>query len=80
MSNRFVVHQNCHGDFHWHLRAPNGEILCHAEGFRTKEEAERSINLVREHAVHAIVEEDLHHRHHHHHDHDHHHHHHDDHH
>ncbi|MBO6043829.1 MAG: YegP family protein, partial [Acetobacter sp.] len=64
MSNRFVVHQDDHGHFHWHLRAPNGEILCHAEGFRTKEEAERSINLVKEHAVHAIVEEDLHHHHH----------------
>ncbi|MBQ5479741.1 MAG: DUF1508 domain-containing protein [Acetobacter sp.] len=64
MSNRFVVHQDDHGHFHWHLRAPNGEILCHAEDFRTKEEAERSINLVREHAVHAIVEEDLHHHHH----------------
>ena len=74
MSNRFEIHQDDHhGEFHWHLHAPNGEILCHACGFRTKEEAERAIDLVKEHAVHAGVEHDFHHRHHHHHHHHHHH-------
>jgi len=32
------------GLYYWHLKSANGEILCHSEGYNSKQAAQNGIN------------------------------------
>ena len=44
---RFIVWQSVDGDWRWHLKAGNGEIVAQGEGYRTRAGALRGVAAVR---------------------------------
>jgi uncharacterized protein YegP (UPF0339 family) len=44
-------------NWHWRLRAANGEIVCWSEGYVSKENARNSINWVKAYAASAPIYE-----------------------
>lgn len=43
------------GQFYWNLRASNHEIICHSEGYASKQGAQRGIDSCRQNAPAAPV-------------------------
>jgi uncharacterized protein len=43
----FEIYKANSGGFFWHLKASNGEKLCHSEVYTTKQSAQNGINAVK---------------------------------
>lgn len=43
MNPRFVIFKGTDGQYYWRLVAENGEILCHSEGYASKQGAQNGI-------------------------------------
>ncbi len=53
----FEVFKATNGNFYWRLKAANGEILCHSEGYTVKQNAFNGIDAVKRIAVGATVKD-----------------------
>lgn len=52
---KYELFQDVKGEWRWHLKGRNGEIVCWAEGYASKQMAQKSIEFVRENAAAAVV-------------------------
>ena len=48
---RFETFQGKDDKWHWHLKAPNGQIILASQSYTTKDSAKKSINSVKENSV-----------------------------
>ena len=57
MAARFQIFQDARGEFRWHLRAGNNEIIATSgEGYKAKADCEHGIDLVKRDGPAAPVE------------------------
>jgi len=54
---KFAIFKGHDEQFYWHLKAPNGEIICQSEGYVAKQGAQKGIAAVKEYASDAAVED-----------------------
>lgn len=54
---KFKIKKNAREEFFWTLVARNGEPICTSEGYKTREGAVKSINLVKLDASHSDIED-----------------------
>jgi uncharacterized protein YegP (UPF0339 family) len=57
MAAKFEVFPDKGGKYHFHLKAPNGEIIVASQGYATKANAEKGIEAIKTHAPGAKVED-----------------------
>jgi uncharacterized protein YegP (UPF0339 family) len=57
MAAKFEIENDHAGKFRFHLKAPNGEIICASQGYATKANAEKGIDAIKTHAPGAKVED-----------------------
>ena len=55
MAAKFEVYKGTDGDFRWHLKAGNGEIIASGQGYKSKAAAEKGIKWVKTNAPYAAV-------------------------
>jgi uncharacterized protein YegP (UPF0339 family) len=55
MAAKFELSKDKAGKFRFHLKAPNGEIICTSQGYATKASAEKGIEAIKTHAPGATV-------------------------
>lgn len=55
MAGKFELYKDAHGEFRFHLKAPNGEIIASSEGYKSKASAENGIKSVQTNAPGATV-------------------------
>jgi uncharacterized protein YegP (UPF0339 family) len=56
--SKFQIYKDRKGEYRWHLRARNGEIIADSnEGYSRKASCQHGIDLVREQAASAAVED-----------------------
>lgn len=53
--SKFVIYRDCAGEYRWHLKAGNGEIVATSEGYTTKYSAIRSAERVKQIAWSASI-------------------------
>src|SRR5208282_4739507 len=53
----FEISKDHAGNFRFHLKAPNGEIIAASQGYETKANAEKGIEAIKTHAPSAKVED-----------------------
>lgn len=53
---KFTVFQGSDRQWYFRLRAPNGEILCHSEGYTSRQSAINGVTAVKAYAALADVE------------------------
>ena len=51
MAAKFEITKNTKGNFHFHLKAANGEIILTSEVYKSKEAADNGIASVKKHAA-----------------------------
>ena len=54
---KFVIFRGRDGQFYWHLKAPNGEIICQSEGYASKQGAQNGIVACKKYAPTAPVDD-----------------------
>ena len=57
MAAKFEIFDDKGGKYHFHLKAPNGEIIAASQGYETKASAEKGIEAIKTHAANAKVED-----------------------
>jgi uncharacterized protein YegP (UPF0339 family) len=56
--SKFQIYKDRKGEYRWHLRARNGEIIADSnEGYSSKASCKHGIDLVKEQAASAVVED-----------------------
>lgn len=45
----------CDGQWYWHLKSPNGKIICQSEGYKRKANAVKGVESVVENAPVAVI-------------------------
>jgi uncharacterized protein YegP (UPF0339 family) len=56
--SKFQLYEDRKGEYRWHLRARNGEIIADSnEGYSSKASCKHGIDLVKEQAASAVVED-----------------------
>jgi uncharacterized protein len=55
MAGKFELFTDHAGEFRFHLKAPNGEIIASSQGYKSKEAAEKGIKSVQTNAPGATV-------------------------
>jgi uncharacterized protein len=58
MAAKFELFKDKSGDFRFHLKAANGEIIASGQGYKTKAAAEKGIESVKTNAPGATVVDD----------------------
>lgn len=53
--SNFAIFVGSDNQYYWHLKARNGEILCHSEGYTSKQNANHGANVCHAHAPTAEV-------------------------
>ena len=53
---KFRIFQGTDRQWYFHLRAPNGQILCHSEGYTTRQSAINGVTAVKAYATLADME------------------------
>jgi uncharacterized protein YegP (UPF0339 family) len=56
MAGKFELFKDKSGDFRWHLKAANGEIVASSQGYKTRAAAEKGIESVKANAGAAVVD------------------------
>jgi hypothetical protein len=54
-SAKFTLFKGRDGHHYWNFKAPNGEILCHSEGYTSKQAAVNGIRSLKENIAYADV-------------------------
>lgn len=54
---KFVIFRGKNGQFYWHLKAPNGEIICQSEGYASKQGAQTGIAACKKYTPTASVDD-----------------------
>lgn len=57
MSGKFEIIKDKRGEFRFHLKAGNGEIIATSEGYKTKASVQNGIESVKKNAADAAVVE-----------------------
>jgi uncharacterized protein YegP (UPF0339 family) len=57
MAAKFEVFSDKGGKFHFHLKAPNGEIIVASQAYATKANAHKGIDAIKKHVPDAKVED-----------------------
>lgn len=57
MAAKFEISTGNDGKFYWHFKGGNGEIVCHSQGYSTKDAAKDGIQSVKDNAASAVVED-----------------------
>ena len=52
---KFVIFRGRNGQFYWHFKANNEEIICVSEGYTSKENAQASIGIMKVYGISAPV-------------------------
>ncbi len=55
MAGKFEIFKDKSGEYRFHLKAPNGEIIASSQGYKSKDSAEKGIHAVQTHAPGASV-------------------------
>ncbi|MEJ7745423.1 MAG: YegP family protein [Luteimonas sp.] len=55
-AGQFTVFQGTDSQWYFRLRAPNGETICHSEGYTSRQGVLNGINAVKTYATGASVE------------------------
>ena len=55
MAGKFEIIQDKRGEYRFHLKAANGEIIASSEGYKTKASAQNGIESVQKYAPGATV-------------------------
>jgi len=55
MSGKFEIFEDKGGEFRWHLRAGNGEIIASSQGYKSRAAAEKGIDSVKANAAGATL-------------------------
>jgi uncharacterized protein len=63
MAAKFEIFKSKSGDFRFHLKAANGEIIASGQGYKSKAAAEKGIESVKTNAAAAKVEDHTDHEH-----------------
>lgn len=53
---KFTIFQGTDRQWYFRLKAPNGETLCHSEGYTTRQSAVHGVTAVKAYAPNADVE------------------------
>jgi uncharacterized protein YegP (UPF0339 family) len=53
---KFTIFKGTDNQWYFRLRAPNGETLCHSEGYTTRQSALNGVAAVKSYAIAADVE------------------------
>lgn len=53
---RFQIFRGVNGQWYFRLRAPNGESICHSEGYTSRQSAANGVAAVKAYAPFADVE------------------------
>lgn len=56
MSGKFELFKDKSGEFRWHLKAANGEIVASSQGYKTRAAAEKGIESVKANAGATVVD------------------------
>ncbi|MGE4314223.1 MAG: YegP family protein [Pseudobdellovibrionaceae bacterium] len=51
----FEIFTGRDGQFYWHLKAPNGQVLCVSEGYTQKHNAQAGVDACKKYASTALV-------------------------
>jgi len=54
---QFEITKDAAGEYRFRLRAPNGEIIAHGEGYKSKDGCKNGIASVKENAPKAIIQD-----------------------
>ena len=54
---QFEIFQDATDEYRFRLRAPNGEIIAHSEGYKSKDSCKNGIASVKENASKAIIQD-----------------------
>jgi uncharacterized protein YegP (UPF0339 family) len=54
---KFVIFRGTDFKYYWHLKAPNGEIICQSEGYNSKQGAVNGVDACKRYASYASVED-----------------------
>ena len=57
MAGKFKIFKDARGEYRFHLKAANGEIITSSEGYKTKANSEKGIEAIKTHAPNATVED-----------------------
>jgi uncharacterized protein YegP (UPF0339 family) len=57
MAGKFVLTKSASGNFHFNLKASNGQIIATSESYNTKAAALNGIDSIRAHAVEATLDD-----------------------
>ena len=57
MAAKFEIETGKDGQFYWHFKSANGEIVCHSEGYTTKDSAMTGIESVKQNAAGAVIQD-----------------------
>ena len=55
MGYRFEIFEGTNRQYYWRFVAPNGETMCHSEGYTTKQNAQHGANSVKANSFSAHV-------------------------
>ena len=55
MSGKFEIFEDKGGEYRWHLRAGNGEIIASSQGYKSRAAAEKGIDSVKANAAGATL-------------------------
>lgn len=56
MAGKFELFKDKSGEFRWHLKAANGEIVASSQGYKTRAAAEKGIESVKANAGAAVID------------------------
>ena len=54
---KFVIFRGRDGQYYWHLKALNGEKICHSEGYASKQGAQTGVAACKKYAPTASIED-----------------------
>jgi uncharacterized protein len=57
MAAKFEIFEDKGGKYHFHLKAPNGEIIVASQAYASKANAHKGIDAIKKHAPDAKVED-----------------------
>ena len=57
MAYKFEIFKDTAGAYRWRFKAANGEIVAQSEGYTAKSSAEHGVNVLKQHAAGATVED-----------------------
>ena len=59
MAGKFEIYEDKAGEFRWHLKAGNGEIIAQGQAYPSEDGARRAVETVRSTAAESVVQQGL---------------------